>query len=200
MLLLSLKWKIPLSILEKLGVSLLKEFWNSKILLWYFFLKSVSYLFWIKQVEREDLPEELRPENRALGRLRSYFNGLSPYPEEGVERVDVAEPNQDDNISDPRHIEVDIPKEKVKDDHKEKKDYDDNSVNLKIDEQGNKKKEEVALETEPEEDGASRKGSDLPNQSADVLIKPLQAVQIRVGSFKKDKQEKENNEIEVIDS
>jgi len=73
-------------------------------------------------------------------------------------------------------------------------------VNLKIDEQGNKKKEEVALETEPEEDGASRKGSDLPNQSADVLIKPLQAVQIRVGSFKKDKQEKENNEIEVIDS
>ena len=72
-------------------------------------------------------------------------------------------------------------------------------MNLKIDEQGNKTIEK-AFHPEVEPESVNRKESDIPNQSADVLIKPLQAVQIRVGSFKKDKQEKENNEIEVVDS
>jgi len=148
-------------------------------------------------VERDSLPEELRPENRALGRLRSYFNGLSPYPEQqGVERAEVA----DDNIRDPQHIEVDIPKEKVKDDNREKEDIEDNSVNLKVDDEGNKTIEK-AFNPEVEPETASRKESDLPNQSADVLIKPLEATQIRVGGgSKKEDLEKENDQIEVGDS
>ena len=139
----------------------------------------------------------MRPENRALGRLRSYFNGLSPYPEQqGVERAEVA----DDNIRDPQHIEVDIPKEKVKDDNREKEDIEDNSVNLKVDDEGNKTIEK-AFNPEVEPETASRKESDLPNQSADVLIKPLEATQIRVGGgSKKEDLEKENDQIEVGDS
>ena len=169
----------------------------------------------MKKVERDSLPPELRPENRALGRLRSYFNGLNPYPEEqGIERADVAEPNRDDNISDPRHIEVDIPKEKVKEDDEEKEKHhdndDDNSVNLKTDDEGNKTIER-AFNPEMVTETASRKESDLPNQSVDILIKSVEATQIRVGggkssSLKKEIHEenedleKENNEIEVVDS
>ena len=136
-----------------------------------------------------------------MGRLRSYFNGLSPYPEQqGVEGADVA----DDNIRDPHHIEVDIPKEKAKEDHEEKENYEDNSVNLKVEDEGNKTIEKAFNNGEPEPESATqnRKESDLPNQSADVLIKPLEAAQIRVGGSKKNlhENEKENSQVEVVDS
>ena len=31
-------------------------------------------------VERHDLPNDMQPQNRFLGKMRSYINGMSPYP------------------------------------------------------------------------------------------------------------------------
>lgn len=32
-------------------------------------------------VERNELPTTLQPQNRFLGKMRSYLNGMSPYPD-----------------------------------------------------------------------------------------------------------------------
>lgn len=36
-------------------------------------------------VERQELPKEMQPQNRFLGKMRSYVNGMSPYPHTTIE-------------------------------------------------------------------------------------------------------------------
>jgi len=36
-------------------------------------------------VERHDLPKDMQPQNRFLGKMRSYINGMSPYPYTTIE-------------------------------------------------------------------------------------------------------------------
>jgi len=48
-----------------------------------------------------------------------------------------------------------------------------------------------------ESDSPSRKGSDLPNQSCDVLIKPIKAAQVQVAGGHKEQDDKENNIVEA---
>ena len=39
-------------------------------------------------VERNELPREMQPQNRFLGKLRSYINGMSPYPEPSIPLIE----------------------------------------------------------------------------------------------------------------
>jgi len=151
-------------------------------------------------VERDSLPAELRPENRALGRLRSYFNGLSPYPEEDVARPDVAE----EHVKDSGHVEVDILKEKAKENGENENENENNDEGLVKAKPEAEEKPEVTdrnvnvMNTEDaESDSPSRKGSDLPNQSCDVLIKPIKAAQVQVAGGHKEQDDKENNIVEA---
>ena len=157
----------------------------------------LELLIFFEKVERDSLPAELRPENRALGRLRSYFNGLSPYPEENIERAEVAEHKDDENINDPQHIQVDIqPAKPAKEKHEEEENNDEGLVKAKPEAEEQSGVTDRELNTE--EDSPSRKGSDLPNQSSDVFIKPIKAAQVQVGGGAKEVQDdKENNNIEV---